>query len=664
MYRGPSSGLWGTDLWVTAAVMPVILAAVCLLLHTAMFLFDILQRSIAVRGGGGRMRGNDQRSRSGPPRYAAAYLTLSLVLLAFFATFFNRFAGLRSGSGEFSGGIALLAGRLPYRDYYTASPPLNALKSALLLKVFGPLVLVSRTAGVLERVLLGALLFRWLRQIAAARYALVAAVVTIVLSAGDSTDPIASYNHDALLWAIVAGLAASFALQREGRGLRFALPAFTAGLAAALSVLTKQTVGLAALACLVVVLPVLLRSLQARLRWLGYLALGCVPPIAGMALVLDYFGVLRAAARMLFVAGPAAKAGHPGDFFLRMGLVAWDNFGWLTLGLFALFLLWQPLRRAASVRFEDSPETPSQTPSWTDCDVAPRFLAVLLGASAVVFCMAEALRSLPALHDFTKASVYCTSFALLLLIVVLLRALAGRTLSAVEAQVALFAAMSLAVSLALALSWPAFEAMLLPGSGLVIALALGSMRASARRWLYLSLAFLALMQLREKLDLPFAFALQGEGPVRLATAVSTEPALRGLRLPPATVHFLDGVTALVRTHAGATDTIFTYPELGLIYSLTGRNPPTFAASHNIDVVNDAMAHEEALRLLASRPAVIITYRLSEEDQRGAERLWRRGRPSGQRELVEAVRKLTSGYHLIDSYRLTPTDPPIEVYLRP
>ena len=44
---------------------------------------------------------------------------LLLLSSLFFFSYFNRFAGIRSGAGEWSGGIALLSGILPYRDYYT-----------------------------------------------------------------------------------------------------------------------------------------------------------------------------------------------------------------------------------------------------------------------------------------------------------------------------------------------------------------------------------------------------------------------------------------------------------------------------------------------------------------------------------------------------------------
>ncbi|MCU1248588.1 MAG: hypothetical protein JWQ49_1617, partial [Edaphobacter sp.] len=63
---------------------------------------------------------NEVRSR----RTVITGAVLAMVLTAlFFSLFFNRFAGLRSGAGEYVGGVSLLHGSVPFRDYFTTSPP-------------------------------------------------------------------------------------------------------------------------------------------------------------------------------------------------------------------------------------------------------------------------------------------------------------------------------------------------------------------------------------------------------------------------------------------------------------------------------------------------------------------------------------------------------------
>ena len=120
----------------------------------------------------------------------------------------------------------------------------------------------------------------------------------------------------------------------------------------------------------------------------------------------------------------------------------------------------------------------------------------------------------------------------------------------------------------------------------------------------------------------------------------------------------------VQAHTHGQDTIFTYPEMGLLYSLTGKNYPTVSGSHNVDVINDAFARDEASRLLAARPAVLITYTLSPEEVAEEDRTWREGKPSGQHILAAAVAQLALRYRLEGTYALGPERRQVSIYVRP
>ena len=104
---------------------------------------------------------------------------------AFFSLFFNRFAGLRSGDGEYVGGYFLVRGSLPFRDYFTASPPLNPFKSGVLLSLFGENLIVSRAAGMVERSFIVLLLYLWLLRLSRPAYAVLGAFATLVVSTAE-----------------------------------------------------------------------------------------------------------------------------------------------------------------------------------------------------------------------------------------------------------------------------------------------------------------------------------------------------------------------------------------------------------------------------------------------------------------------------------------------
>ncbi|MDE1161948.1 MAG: hypothetical protein PW792_08375 [Acidobacteriaceae bacterium] len=585
----------------------------------------------------------------------ADWLALSVVLLLaalFFLCWFNRFAALRSGDGEYTGGLAFLAGRLPYRDYYTAGPPFNQIKSAIELGLFGKTLFVTRLCGVVERLLIAGVLFFWLRRYFTRIASALAALVTIIVSAGDRTDPLASYNHDAILFAILCGFFACYSM-RASSVRRASLFAALAGSAAAISSLTKQTVGLGTAVAVLILLAAstwhLFALRRAVLVKLSYLA-GFVLPIAVVALYLQHLGVLGSALHMLFVAGPKAKASGAHEFLTRELSVAIGNPIWVLLAVLALAVSLAAILR--NLRAE-----PSAAPSASLRSFALAGFVVIAAACAL------ALTSLPALEDFGKASVYFAFIGTSIVgLVAIALSFARRPLAARNWELALFAAVGWSVAFTLSLSWPAFEAMTLPGLALLLAAAHDGTRLWGRRFLYLVAAAMIFIQIREKLELPFAFNHQEEPAVRFATVRSNIPQLRGMRFPAETARLLDRTTEVMQQAAPKPeDTVFTYPEFGLIYALADRNPPTRAGSHNIDVIPDSFAREEAARLLAHPPKAILYARPTESDLLDDERIWRHGHRSGQRDLIYALDQLVSACTLTDTFVLKAGDTPIMLY---
>lgn len=583
-----------------------------------------------------------------------AYMAVALLLTLFFGFWFNRFAGLRSGDGEFTGGVAFLAHRLPYRDYYTAGPPLNQLKSAVEFSLFGQTLLVSRACGVMERLVLGALLFVWIRRLFSRSAAMLVTFVTMVISAGDRTDPLASYNHDAIFFAVLCGLLSSFVVSTQTTRNRLGF-GLAAGVAAGCSSLTKQTVGLGTTVAVLTLLALAtfsLRGIKSTLQVFFVYLMGFALPVLGTGIYLEHLGVLSAALHMMFVAGPAAKASGGHVFLTRELSVAAGNPVWVSLAFLALLLI--------SVAVWRNLHAPNREEPAGSCTTKYFFWGA---AFVLLLAYTLSFTSLPALEDFGKASVYfsflgCAALGVSLILLALRRPEQRER----NWQLALLAAVGWAVAFTLSLSWPAFEAMTLPALALPLALAHDGARLWGRRFLYLVAAAMVFLQVREKLELPFAFAHEEEPAIRFAREHSELPALRGMRLPTETIRLLDTTTQVFQQAAPrASDPVFTYPEFGLVYALADRNPPTLAGSHNIDVVPDGFAKQEAERLLANPPKAILYARPAEADLLDDERIWRNGQPSGQRDLIAALDKITAHYDLVTTFVLKAGDTPIRLY---
>jgi hypothetical protein len=238
------------------------------------------------------------------------------------------------------------------------------------------------------------------------------------------------------------------------------------------------------------------------------------------------------------------------------------------------------------------------------------------------------------------------------------------TLTERQAQTYLFAAVSFNIAFMLSLSFPLFSPMLLPGFGLLFAGSLAGSNRIGRLAVYAIVLLVCVDTVRLKLDVPFGFGFFTEGPVSTATVRSDQPKLRGIFMPPATARLVDGVAHIVASNTTSADTIFTFPEMALFYSLTDRRWPTQTASHNVDVVNDAFAKEEAARLLANPPKVLIYLPKTEAESLNEEAVWRHGHRMGQRDIADAIETLAKGYRLAAVYPTLPINQDVYVYVRP
>jgi hypothetical protein len=579
---------------------------------------------------------------------------------AFFSLFFNRFSGLRSGDGEYVGGYFLLHGSLPFRDYFAASPPLNPFKSGILLSLFGENLIVSRAAGVVERSFIMLLLYLWLLRLSRPAYAALSAFATLVVSTADFADPIASYNHDCIFLAMLSGYLAGFALNRSRSARSLVWTGLAAGVAAGLSLLTKQTIGLGA----VVVVPIVVAAIVWRLQtfrraitWLLAFATGAVVPVGALLAWLASLGVLKTSLAAIFIKGPAAKAQNgAGDFASRALHV--------VVAVAPLTMLLSICGAFIAVRFILRSEDPHSGAEQNDRPW--EMLAVtVFGIASIALGAAFSFRHWGEFHRFWPLNIiFFTSVAVVLLLIRGTGLFLEGILSEHQAQVYLLAAVSFNIAFMLSLSYPMFAAMLLPGFGLIFACSLAGSDSLGRLAICAVVLLFCVDSVRFKLDVPFSFGFFTDGPVLTANVRSDQPKLKGMLLPASTVRLIDGVSHIVASNTTSSDTIFVFPEMALFYALADRKWPTQTACHNTDVVNDAFAKEEAVRLLQNPPKVIIYLPKTEQQSRVEELVWRRGNRMGQRDIASAVEALAKNYRLAGVYPTDPKNQDVYVYVRP
>jgi hypothetical protein len=351
----------------------------------------------------------------------------------------------------------------------------------------------------------------------------------------------------------------------------------------------------------------------------------------------------------VFQQGPAAKASHLSDFFTRAILISERLHAEIIVAIAAMVIAAIPIIRSLKNQGRRTNSYSELTPILTVPVLA--YFAVSISMRIPGSQVLRFATILVAVLVSLTVGLYCF----------LRWAIAKQT--RFQAQMLLFAAVSFSVAFMLSLSWPYFEAMLVPGLALFIVATLDTLSAPLRRVVYLAIGLLLMAQVDSKLAAPFGFAGWQEAPVASARVPSEQPALEGFLLPKEATAFVDETVRIIHEHASSADTIFTYPEFGIFYSLSGNRPPTFSGSHNIDVITNQIARDEAKRLLNGRPAVLIYGPESRMSLQTDELLWREGRESEQRVLLEAVNSLAAEYCLKREFHLSDGHT-VRVYVRP
>ena len=583
-------------------------------------------------------------------------LIVAVITLSFFSLFYNRFAGVRTINGSVVVGEALLSGKLPYRDWFAPVPPLNLLKNGLVVWMFGSDLIVPRIFALFERTVLALILYFWLARLFRTSHAALAAIVAMVVSAGDLTDPISSYNHDTILLAVASGFFAAICLDQHSSrtGWFFAL---LTGISAGLCLATKQTIGLGITVCVpILVTAALWRSVRfgAAWRFLSGFTLGWMIVSGAVLAWLARHHLVGAFLSQVFFRGPSAKAGSISDFVVRWFLVTVTDARHVVGSVIALIALVPALITVTRMRLDQG----VSHDRWTRLIWVLMLAAVSL-AGATVAARAEMNPYAPLI----KSSIYFTLIGTGVLASFYSTVFVIRRLSGRETHFWLFGTVSFVCAFMLWLSWPAFEAMVMPGLGFVVAAVLEGGSIWRRTAWYTICAMLLFSVTLTKLKTPFGFNEWMEPSVAAATFHSALPEMRGFLLPEAEVRMIDGTTRIIREHARSGDTIFTYPSMPIFYAITGHWFPTYAGDQNIDACPDYIASKDAETLLRARPAVIVRYTVDPATLAWQETLWRGGKRSGQRDMIAAVETLTQEYRLAATFDVPPTELKVKVYVR-
>lgn len=594
--------------------------------------------------------------------WAGALVVLSFCLV-FMWPWWNHYLGVTNEGWFHWFGLQILQGRVPYRDFYLHVPPGQALSMAALIAMFGNRIVVGEMFGLVAALCLSLALYLWLQRILPAFWSVVAVITGMAIYLDTSAESLAGVHLVSILYPVLAFLAASVALDSASGAVVYL---FLAGLLAGVSLLTKQTAGVATTVSLGVVLPAIILARGQRwyaIRAAILFAIGWLIPVVSICAWLASHGALRSFLSDAFLRGPSSKGsltsllgrqliGIAGDYYLRICAV-------LAIG--AILLIAFVYRRGS----EANPSWPLRSTMWAILTVG------VISTGAVV--AVDRFGAFP--YGLQRAGIVWHNVPLffgemgsLILLLGYGWLFLSRRLSWLQEQYLMASAVSFAYSFLCSFSWANAAEILLPAFPFVFAFALSNLRSNkAGRFVQVATLFMVLFCLITmtglKLQSPYAWADWREGNVRKATVAPNFPELRGIEVTPETERFLERAVADIQENSLPDQPVAEFCCMPILYLLTHRLPATFADVHYIDVTPDSIYRADEEIIEKTPPAVVVTVERSEEEIREGEVYFRGGKPSGERALWAVLRNLEPEYRLADTLATPNTNKRVEVWVK-
>lgn len=568
-------------------------------------------------------------------KYTLGLLALLSLTALYHLPYFNRFAPITEGWFH-TYSDAVLDGKVPYRDFYFFITPLYLYFFAVLIKFFGGNFIFFRIYGIFERIFLNAVLYSILTKYFKPFIAAFACFVAFILYSNHNADIIYSYYQTATLFALLTILSLSHYKLSDSFNKR-ALVLISAGIFAALAFLTKQTAGVFTFAFMLSYLFLLLiRQRPSAIPFaFAYTLLPALSVIAIFAAFLYRNQALSACVEQIFTGGMASK----GSIIKILTGFYQSTFTVAQVLLFiALLAVWSFLK---------------YMPKTVEIKLHPTkekiYLPLFAAVCALIFsclCYANVFLVKIILVHY----IFYTSFLIGLwyAAAALRRKLNGR-----ESFYLLFSGASFALMYAHGLSGTMEDHSGLIGGSFLISLMLSTkiqFNKAKNAAVIIFFCIFSIFSIAQRYSRPYEWWGDKQDSVSSASATVNIPVYKNIKMSPLTAQRYTEINALIRQNINSPeDKIYISQHLTGLYYTAGADPFTFAYTDYFDVCSDACARANAEAIKREKPKMIIYMDFPNYIWEEHERLFRKGRPSGQREIRQTIFDMAPEYNLIKTY---------------
>ena len=575
---------------------------------------------------------------------------LAVAIVAVFnLIFYDHYAPLPEGWFSVYADL-IRKGQLPYRDIYFFLPPVFPLFITAVQAVLGPEIIMLRLVGVLIILICTGALFKILHECfgpVAAFFAAVAGMIYYQTGVAHIGYDFFQVMNLAMLLACVCLLRFNRNLQ-QGRHTTRATPGWPLliGVCAAIALFTKQSNGFFIAASLAV--AVLYAGGRVSRTWavrgLVWFSLGFGLVAGALLFWLVATGSLTACLGMIF-GGAAASKGGLGQIFF--GFIAQTVTGDLISRLMALLILGLPLGFGSLwlLKLEPAARLKLTGNGW-------EYLTVIAGAAGLLTAILMPWvreGGLPGwIPEFLSNYVTLSMIpsALLGTGLILMAWLVGaldRSHPSSASPLFLTALVSAGVLWGNGTSGGLSEGGAFLGSSLFVGLLLrhgGWLRLGG-----LAVAAVLCLQLcistEVKYRTPYYWWGVQEPDIRLPHVPANQPLLKGLWVTPERNETFDRITAIIQRETLPGEPILVFPQTPIFYLLADRPMMGHAVVHWFDFLPDNLARREMDLFETQPPALILLMEMPDEVYLAHENLFRAGRRSAQREMVEKIHQMLS-----------------------
>lgn len=581
---------------------------------------------------------------------AVPTVLLTMILVGYMSLSFNRYLPMQEGWFTYYSQL-MDQGRFPYRDFYVHIQPIYLYLISGLGKIFGNEFIVLRTYGIIERCLIGVLLFYHMKKYFPPASSFLGVILGLFIYSSFNVDLSYSYYQTSLLLTFLSAIFLFRAIDiTESQSLNGHIWIILAGIFSALAFFTKQSSGLLFLILYLMIISLYyfrLAGFGVALKEILLFFAGFLMVAGGVIVWLGHHHALSDYCRIVF--GSASSKGDLNDilfgFIARLFSGKHYIINITFIAIMSGLTLYSAFRKESSF----SLNIHSRKSNYITISILSLIMVLAYGLPY--------LTSPINVNSSLQIIQHCILLTTFIGIVLLTFVFFYRWIrQAHDQQNNYFLFTSL-----FSLTWMYSHGMsgVLEVSALLPALpflTLFLLTSYHDVWIRNVLCkggvvfcvLCVFLIAADRYQRPYYWWGWGEPDLRTAKYSSNIPVLRGLYLSKSTKEVYERIHDLIIENTYVEDEVFTFPHIVLFNVITGRTNSNFVPVTYFDVCADNYAILTAQYIIEKKPKIIVMMEFPEDAWVAHETIFRGGRKSGQRQIMESIKRLKAQgfYHTI------------------